>query len=149
MARVSALLCALALSLSPAMGAAQDEQGKSLMERGAEMFLDGLRQEMEPKFEELLGMAELVFVGGQDTVASQFGYAMQRLAERPDLQQRLKDVEAQAIIDQIRHEMADFLEVRPLLTDMLAFIERKSSEDEVRTAAEVLSARLKNLRFGA
>lgn len=65
------------------------------------------------------------------------------------LQQRLKDVEAQAIIDQIRHEMADFLEVRPLLTDMLAFIERKSSEDEVRTAAEVLSARLKNLRFGA
>ena len=57
MARVSALLCALALSLSPAMGAAQDEQGKSLMERGAEMFLDGLRQEMEPKFEELLGMA--------------------------------------------------------------------------------------------
>src|SRR5690606_2403494 len=29
------------------------------------------------------------------------------------LQQRLKDVEAQAIIDQIRHEMADFLEVRP------------------------------------
>lgn len=65
------------------------------------------------------------------------------------LQQRLKDVEAQAIIDQIRHEMADFLEVRPLLADMLAFIERKSSEDEVRTAAEVLSARLKNLRFGA
>ena len=36
-------------------------------------------------------MAELVFVGGQDTVASQFGYAMQRLAERPELQQRLKD----------------------------------------------------------
>jgi len=65
------------------------------------------------------------------------------------LQQRLKDVEAQAIIDQIRYEMADFLEVRPLLADMLAFIERKSSEDEVRTAAEVLGARLKNLRFGA
>lgn len=64
------------------------------------------------------------------------------------LQQRLKDVEAQVIIDQIRHEMADFLEVRPLLADMLAFIERKSSEDEVRTAAEVLGARLKNLRFG-
>ena len=33
--------------------------------------------------------------------------------------------------------------------ELLAFIERKSSEDEVRTAAEVLSARLKNLRFGA
>ncbi len=43
------------------------------------------------KREELIGMAELVFVGGQDTVASQFGFAMQRLAERPELQQRLKD----------------------------------------------------------
>ena len=41
--------------------------------------------------EELVGMAELVFLGGQDTVASQMGFTMQRLAERPELQQRLKD----------------------------------------------------------
>ena len=65
------------------------------------------------------------------------------------LQQLLKDTEPQVIVDQMRGEMADFLEVRPLLVDMLAFIEGKSPEPEVRTAAEVLGARLKNLRFGA
>lgn len=64
------------------------------------------------------------------------------------LQQLLKDTEPQVIVDQMRGEMADFLEVRPLLVDVLTFIERKSPEQEVRTAAEVLGARLKNLRFG-
>lgn len=64
------------------------------------------------------------------------------------LQQLLKDAEPQVIVDQIRSEMADFLEIRPLLVDVLTFIERKSSEPEVRNAAEVLGARLKNLRFG-
>jgi putative DNA methylase len=64
------------------------------------------------------------------------------------LQQLLKDTEPQVIVDQLRHEMADFLEARPLLVDLLAFLERKSSEPEVRNAAEVLGARLKNLRFG-
>ncbi|CUB06700.1 anti-phage-associated DUF1156 domain-containing protein [Tepidiphilus thermophilus] len=65
------------------------------------------------------------------------------------LQQRLEGAEPQVIVEQIKNEMADFLEVRPLLVDMLAFIERKSPEAEVRSAAEVLGARLKNLRFGA
>lgn len=65
------------------------------------------------------------------------------------LQQILKDTEPQVIVEQIKNEMADFLEVRPLLVDMLAFIERKSTEPNVRSAAEVLGARLKNLRFGA
>lgn len=64
------------------------------------------------------------------------------------LQQRLKDTEPQVIIDQLRHEMDDFLDVRPLLLDMLAFIGRQSPESDVRSAAEVLGARLKNLRFG-
>jgi adenine-specific DNA methylase len=64
------------------------------------------------------------------------------------LQQLLKDTEPQVIVDQLKHEMADFLEARPLLVDLLAFLERKSSEPEVRNAAEVLGARLKNLRFG-
>ena len=40
---------------------------------------------------ELVGMAQLVFLGGQDTVASMMGFSMLRLAERPELQQRLKD----------------------------------------------------------
>lgn len=64
------------------------------------------------------------------------------------LQQLRKDTEPQVIVDQLRSEMADFLEVRPVLVDMLAFIERKAPEPEVRAAAEVLGARLKNLRFG-
>lgn len=64
------------------------------------------------------------------------------------LQQLLKDTEPQVIVDQMRGEMADFLEIRSLLVDVLTFLERKSPEPEVRTAAEVLGARLKNLRFG-
>lgn len=64
------------------------------------------------------------------------------------LQQLLKDTEAQVIVEQLRSEMADFLEARSLLVDMLAFIERKAPGSEVRSAAEVLGARLKNLRFG-
>lgn len=64
------------------------------------------------------------------------------------LQQLLKDTEAQVIVEQLRAEMADFLEARSLLVDILAFIERKAPESEVRSAAEVLGARLKNLRFG-
>lgn len=64
------------------------------------------------------------------------------------LQQLLKDTEAQTIVEQLRAEMADFLEVRSLLVDMLTFIERKAPESEVRSAAEILGARLRNLRFG-
>lgn len=43
------------------------------------------------KREEIVGMAQLVFLGGQDTVASAMGFAMWRLVENPALQQRLKD----------------------------------------------------------
>lgn len=64
------------------------------------------------------------------------------------LQQLTRDTEPQVIVDQMRTEMVDFLEMRLLLVDVLAFIERKSSELDVRNAAEVLGARLKNLRFG-
>jgi putative DNA methylase len=64
------------------------------------------------------------------------------------LQQMLKDTDPQVIVDQLRAEMADFLEVRRLLVDVLAFVEHKSREPAMRAAAEVLGARLKNLRFG-
>ncbi|MDR1934756.1 MAG: DUF1156 domain-containing protein [Candidatus Accumulibacter sp.] len=64
------------------------------------------------------------------------------------LQQLGKDTEPQVIVDQLRGEMVDFLEVRPLLVELLVFIEQKSPEPEARNAAEVLGARLKNLRFG-
>lgn len=65
------------------------------------------------------------------------------------LQQLLAEVEPQSIISQLQAEMADFLEARPLLVDLLAFVERKAPQAEVRSAAEVLGARLKNQRFGA
>ncbi|MFC7459179.1 anti-phage-associated DUF1156 domain-containing protein [Hydrogenophaga defluvii] len=65
------------------------------------------------------------------------------------VQQVLAETEPQAIVSQLQVEMADFLEVRSLLVDLLAFIERKASEEQVRAGAEVLGARLKNLRFGA
>ncbi|WP_170444831.1 hypothetical protein [Ruegeria arenilitoris] len=61
------LIGATALFAAPA--AAQDEGGKSLMEQGAELFFEGLRKEMEPALEDLLGLAE------------QFGPAMQSFVE--------------------------------------------------------------------
>ena len=64
------------------------------------------------------------------------------------LQQMRADLEPQTIISQLQVEMPDFLEARPLLVDLLAFVERKAPEADVRTAAEVLGARLKNQRFG-
>jgi putative DNA methylase len=62
------------------------------------------------------------------------------------LQQLLAEVEPQVVIEQIQADMPEFMEARPLLIDMLAFIERKASQPEVRTVAEVLGARIKNLR---
>lgn len=65
------------------------------------------------------------------------------------VQQVLAETEPQSIVSQLQAEMSDFLEVRSLLVDLLAFIERKAPEEQVRSGAEVLGARLKNLRFGA
>ena len=62
------------------------------------------------------------------------------------LQQLLGEIEPQTVISQLQAEMPDFMEVRPLLIDMLVFIERKAPEPEVRGVAEVLGARLRNLR---
>ncbi|WP_416391041.1 DUF1156 domain-containing protein [Alloalcanivorax xenomutans] len=62
------------------------------------------------------------------------------------LQQLLAEVEPQAVIQQFQQDLPDFMEVRPLLIDMLGFMERKAPEATVREAAEVLGARLKNLR---
>lgn len=64
------------------------------------------------------------------------------------VQQVLSETEPQAIISQLQAEMPDFLEIRPLLVDLMAFIERKTPDIDVREAAEILGARLKNLRFG-
>jgi hypothetical protein len=48
-------------SIVGALGApavAQEDNGKSLMEQGAELFFEGLRKEMEPALDELLGLAD-------------------------------------------------------------------------------------------
>ena len=51
------IIAVLSASLStPAF--AQEDDSKSLMEQGAELFFEGLRREMEPALDELLGMAD-------------------------------------------------------------------------------------------
>ncbi|AFT74737.1 DNA methylase containing a Zn-ribbon [Alteromonas macleodii str. 'English Channel 673'] len=62
------------------------------------------------------------------------------------LQQLLAEIEPQAVISQLQADLPDFMEVRALLIDMLKFIENKAPEKETRDVAEVLGARLKNMR---
>ncbi|WP_377190088.1 hypothetical protein [Ruegeria meonggei] len=50
-------ICALSAALiTPAH--AEEDTGKSLMEQGAELFFEGLRQEMGPALEDLQGLAD-------------------------------------------------------------------------------------------
>jgi len=61
-------ICALSVALAvPAQ--AEEDTGKSLMEQGAELFFEGLRQEMGPALDDLQGLV------------SQFGPAMQSFFE--------------------------------------------------------------------
>ena len=64
------------------------------------------------------------------------------------LQQLLADIEPQTVISQLQAELPDFVEIRPVLIDMLNFIESRAPErgPAVRGVAEVLGARLRNLR---
>ncbi|WP_299933466.1 hypothetical protein [uncultured Pelagimonas sp.] len=48
----------LIASLAAAPLAAQEEEGPSLIEQGAQLFFKGLMEEMEPALEELEGMAQ-------------------------------------------------------------------------------------------
>ncbi|HCB0868551.1 TPA: hypothetical protein MYM69_005448, partial [Klebsiella pneumoniae] len=61
----------------------------------------------------------------------------------------LNEKEPQAVISQLQEELPDFIEIRPLLIDILNFFEKKAPEKATRDAAEVLGARLRNMRaFG-
>ncbi|MGX8726490.1 anti-phage-associated DUF1156 domain-containing protein [Legionella pneumophila] len=62
------------------------------------------------------------------------------------LQQLLADVDPQAVISQLQAELPDFMEVKNLLVDILKFIENKAPEKETREVAEILGARLRNMR---
>ncbi|MDA7965111.1 hypothetical protein [Ruegeria sp.] len=67
MQRILILSVACAAMAVPAH--AQEEDSQSLMEKGAELFFEGLRQEMEPALDDLLGLAD------------QFGPAMQSFVQ--------------------------------------------------------------------
>lgn len=62
------------------------------------------------------------------------------------IQQLLEEVEPSAVIQQLQADLPDFMEVRALLIDMCRFIAEKSREATVRSTAELLGDRLKNLR---
>lgn len=56
MKHLAGLSLTIALLSAPVM--AQDEEEPGLMQRGAEMFLEGLRQEMAPALDDLQDLAE-------------------------------------------------------------------------------------------
>jgi len=62
------------------------------------------------------------------------------------LQQLLAEVEPQVVISQFQADLPDFMEIRQLLLDVLSFIENKAPEKVTRDVAEVLGARLRNMR---
>ena len=62
------------------------------------------------------------------------------------LQQLLAETDPQAVISQLQADLPDFMEIRALLIDVLTFVENKAPEKETRDVAEVLGARLKNMR---
>ena len=64
------------------------------------------------------------------------------------LRRLIGGAEPPAVVNQLQLDMPDFLASRPALMDLLAFIEQKSPEKETRDAAEILGARLRNMRIG-
>ena len=63
------------------------------------------------------------------------------------LQQLIAETEPQVVIRQLQEELADFMTLRPVLIDLVEFLARKSNNDPVREAAEVLAGRLRNQRI--
>jgi adenine-specific DNA methylase len=65
------------------------------------------------------------------------------------LQQLQADTDPQVIVSQLQVELPDFIEVRPILIDILSFLSRKAADRQTQEISEILSARLRNLRaFG-
>lgn len=62
------------------------------------------------------------------------------------LQQLLEDVEPKVVVEQLMQDLPDFLEVRTMLIDILTFVEHKAPDEETRGVAEILAARLRNMR---
>lgn len=62
------------------------------------------------------------------------------------IQQLLKETEPLTVVKQLQEDLPDFMEIRPVLIDLVAFIANKSKQENVRTAAEVLAGRISNQR---
>lgn len=61
-------------------------------------------------------------------------------------QQLIAETEPQAVIRQLQDDLADFMELRSVLIDLVEFLARTSNQTPVREAAEVLAGRLRNQR---
>ena len=74
-------LTALLVATSPALAQDEDpEQGRSLMEQGAELFLEGLKREMAPALEDLQGLADR-FGPSMNSFLQEMGPALGNLAD--------------------------------------------------------------------
>lgn len=74
------LICAVCAATALPVQA-QEDNGKSLMERGAELFLEGLRQEMEPTMDDLRAMVDQ-FGPALQTFMQEMGPALAELADQ-------------------------------------------------------------------
>lgn len=58
MKQVTLILIPLIVALAQPTAAQEQEDGRSLMEQGAELFFDGLREELDPALRELRDLAQ-------------------------------------------------------------------------------------------
>ena len=85
----------LVLALSAAPAVAQDEDGFSLMDEGARLFLRGLMSELEPTFDDLEGFARELEPALRG-LAEEMGPALAELMARID---DISNYEAPVILD--------------------------------------------------
>jgi hypothetical protein len=89
------LILPLLLCLSTAPALAQEDDGFSLMDEGARLFLRGLMSELEPTLDDLEGFARDIEPGLRD-LAEQMGPALAGLMAKID---DLRHYEAPVVLD--------------------------------------------------
>jgi putative DNA methylase len=62
------------------------------------------------------------------------------------MQQLLGEVDPQTVVKNLAADLPDYMEIRLTLIDLATFLSRKSGSEAVRSAAEVLAARMQNQR---
>lgn len=63
------------------------------------------------------------------------------------IQQLLAEIEPQSVVKTLMEDLPDYLEVRPKLIDLVRFLENKSRNEAVRSAAEILVSRMQTQRL--